>query len=118
LAVNGNVLSITQTNQVSNYNDSFSVIDNVSFSDELNTGIRIGTTTYGGSVFKGLLNGMNPIYPDGPYNNKSYGLAAIGGQLWIARGGTLAFNNVLNNADGLFHFNGTKWIHNKSEDML
>src|SRR5690606_33926695 len=90
----------------------------VSFADELNTGLKAGTTTYGGSVLKGLLNGMNEIHPDGPYNNKSYSIATTDGQLWIAPGGTNNFNTYQNNADGFYHFNGTKWIHNTSEEML
>lgn len=118
LAVNGNVLSITQTNMVTNFDENFSMLETVSFTDELNTGLKIGTTTYGGSVLKGLLEGTNEIYPDGPYNNKAYSVTATGGQIWIAPGGTLAYNNIQGNADGFFHFNGTEWIHNKSEDML
>ncbi len=118
LTVNGNILSITQTNLVSNYDENFSLVETVSFAEELNTGLKIGTTTYGGSVLKGLLEGMNEIYPDGPYNNKSYAITATGGQIWIAPGGTKAFNSTQGNADGFYHFNSTKWIHNKSEDML
>lgn len=118
LSVNGNVLSITQANTVSNYDDNFSLIETVSFTEELNTGLRVGTTTYGGSVLKGLLNGMNEIHPDGPYNNKSYSVAATGGQLWIAPGATVNFNNTAYNADGFFHFNGKKWIHNTSAEMM
>jgi len=118
LAVNENVLSITQTNQVSNYDENFSLLETVSFADELNTGLKIGTTTYGGSVLKGLLQGMNEIHPDGPYNNKSYSIAATGNQLWIAPGGTNAFNTPQNNTDGFYHFNGSKWIHHEREEMM
>jgi len=118
LSVNGNVLSITQANTVSNYDDNFSLIETVSFTEELNTGLRVGTTTYGGSVLKGLLNGINEIHPDGPYNNKSYSVAATGGQLWIAPGGANSFNTPQQNADGFYHFNGSKWIHHEQSEML
>src|SRR5690606_17935712 len=46
LAVNGNVLSVTQINRVSNYNPDFGLIDAASYQHELNTGVRIGTNTY------------------------------------------------------------------------
>lgn len=118
LTVNGSVLSITQTNQVSNYNENFNLMESVSFAEELNTGLKAGTTTYGGSALKGLLQGLNEIHPDGPYNNLSYSINATGGQLWIAPGGTNSFNQPLNNIDGFYHFNGTKWIHYKRENML
>jgi ligand-binding sensor domain-containing protein len=118
LSVNGNVLSITQINRVSNYDDTFSMIDNVAFSEELNTGLRVAGTTYGGSKLHGLLNGLNEIYPDGPYNNNSYAVEVHQNQIWISPGAVNNFNNPLGNNDGYFHFNGDHWVHNKSEDML
>src|SRR5690606_22303951 len=118
ISVNSNVLSITQINQVSNYDDSFSLIDNVSFSEELNTGTRIGGSTYGGSVKFCLISNLNQIYPDGPYSNNSWAVTPYMGQLWISPGGMDSFNNTLQNADGFSHFNGEMWIHNSSEEML
>lgn len=118
LSVNGNVLSITQPNSVTNYNEGFAVIETVSFTQNLNTGLKIGNITYGGSSLFGLVNGLNEIAPDGPYNNKSWAITAYEKQIWIAPGGLNNFNTPQQNADGFYHFNSEKWIHNTSEDML
>lgn len=118
LSVNGNVLSVTQLNQVSNYNESFGLIDSEYFEDELNTGLKIANITYGGSKEKGLLQDSQEIHPDGPYNNLSWSVTPYEGQIWIAPGGMNNFNTALSNADGFYHYNGLEWIHNKSEDML
>ena len=118
LSVNGNVLSITQPNSVTNYNESFGIIETVSFTQNLNTALKAGNITYGGSRLFGLINGLNEIAPDGPYNNKSYSVNALGDQIWIAPGGVNNYNTPQSNADGFYHFNGTKWIHNTSEEML
>lgn len=118
ISANGNVLSITQTNQVSNYDENLNLTEFVSFSEKLNTGIKSGNITYGGSQLVGLISGLNEIYPDGPYSNKSWSVTALNGQIWIAPGGMVDFNNVQQNADGYSHFDETSWIHVKSEDML
>lgn len=116
--VNGTVLSIIQLNSVTNYNETFGVLESVSFSQNLNTGLKVGSTTYGGSSLFGLINGMNEIKPDGPYNNKSYSVNALGNQIWIAPGGAGNYFIPQNNADGFSHFNGTNWIHNANSEML
>lgn len=118
LSVNGNVLSITQPNSVTNYNESFGIIEAVSFTQNLNTALKAGNITYGGSSLFGLINGLSEIVPDGPYNNKSYSVNALGDQIWIAPGGVNNYNTPQSNADGFYHFNGTQWIHNTSEEML
>lgn len=118
IAANGSVLSITQPYLISNYDENLSLMETTSFTESLRTGLKIGSVTYGGSTFKGLLDGLNEIYPDGPYNNKSYSITAVGGQIWIAPGGAVNFNSLQNNADGFYHFNGEYWIHNTSDEML
>ena len=118
LSVNGAVLSITQANSVTNYNETFGVLESVSFSQSLNTGLKIGNTTYGGSRLFGLINNLEEIKPDGPYNNNSYSVTSLGSQIWIAPGGMNNYNSPKGNKDGFYHFNGTNWVHNTSEEML
>lgn len=118
ISANGNILSVTQSNTVINYDENLSQIESVSFSEILNTGIKSGNVTYGGSQLVGLLAGANEIRPDGPYSNKSWTVTALNGQIWIAPGGMVDFNNVQQNADGYSHFDETSWIHVKSEDIL
>lgn len=118
IVVNGNILSISQLNQVDNYDTNFNLLETVSFTQELNTGIKIGSQTYGGSKMEGLILGLNKIIPDGPYNNKSWSVTALNNQIWIAPGGMNYFNSPQGNFDGYFHFDGSKWIHVKSEEIL
>lgn len=117
ISANGNVLSITQPTVVINYNDALNPIESVFFDEFVNTGIKSGNTTYGGSQLSGLISGLNKILPDGPYNNKSWSVTALNNHIWIAPGGMDNFNNVLQNADGYYHFDET-WKHIKSEDIL
>lgn len=118
VSANGNILSITQANQVSNYNENLNLNEIVSFSETLNTGIKSGSITYGGSQLFGLISGSNEIYPDGPYNNKSWSVTALNEQIWIAPGGMVNYNNVQENTDGYFYFDGTSWVHIKNDAML
>ena len=118
LNVNEDVLSITQNNTVSNYNSDFNLLETTSFIQELNTGIKVGNTTYGGSILFGLINGNNEILPDGPYNNKSWSVTAHKDRIWIAPGGMNSYNSPLQNADGFYYFDGTSWIQITSEEML
>lgn len=118
LTVNGDVLTITELHQVHNYDTNLNLIQTVSFTQELNTAIKSGNITYGGSKAEGLIVGLNKILPDGPYNNKSWSITAYDQQVWIAPGGMNNFNTPQTNEDGYFHFNGTTWLHVKSEEML
>ncbi len=118
ISVNGNILSVTQLNQVSNYDENFNLIESVFFSEALNTGIKSGNTTYGGSQLSGMIAGLNKIYPDGPYNNKSWSVTAYDSKIWIAPGGMNNFNQPQANPDGYYNFDGISWVHIKSEEML
>lgn len=117
LTVHGNVFSITRTNSVSNYDENLSNTGTANFSQNLNTGLKTNNTTYGGSVLSGLVNGNSEIYPDGPYNNKSWSVTALKNQIWIAPGGMVNFNAPQQNPDGFYHFDGDHWIHHTSEEM-
>lgn len=117
ITVNGNVMSMVSLNNVVNLNENFGVIDNVPFAQNIRTALRVGATTYGGSLFDGLLNGNNKILPDGPYNNKSWKLTALKENLWISPGGMVNNNAPQFNNNGYFHFNGTIWKHVPSENM-
>lgn len=118
ITTNGNTLSFTTPQNVITYNESFAVIDNVGFEHPIRTGLKIGTTTYGGSLEFGLLNGQNSIMPDGPFDNKSWKVTAFKQNLWIAPGGMVNYNNVQQNKNGFYHFDGTIWNHVKSETLF
>src|SRR5690606_29144297 len=45
-------------------------------------------------------------------------VTAYNQQVWIAPGGMNNFNTPQVNQDGYFHFDGSSWIHVKSEEML
>lgn len=117
LTVNGNSFSITRTNSVINYDENLSNTGTSNFTQNLNTGLRAGGTTYGGSGLAGLVSGNAEIYPDGPYNNKSWSVTATKNQIWIAPGGMINFNEPQVNADGFSHFDGDHWVHHTSAEM-
>lgn len=118
ISVHENTLSITRDHSVTNYDEALNMQETVSFFEELNTGLKVNGITYGGSRFAGLLSGTNSIMPDGPYNNLSFSVTTLGDEIWIAPGGWINFNNVQQNKDGYYHFDGTRWIHVQSVDML
>lgn len=117
LNVNGNSLSITQSGSVTVYNENFANAGTTGFSQALNTGLRAGNNTYGGSALFGLVNGNNEIYPDGPFNNKSWSVTVAQNQIWIAPGGITNFFNPQQNPDGFYHFDGNHWIHHTTDEM-
>src|SRR5690606_33758846 len=82
LAANGNTLSITRIGSVVNFDENFNNTGTVNFGEDLNTGLKVGNVTYGGSMLLGLLDGANSIYPDGPYNNQSWSVTVSKGELW------------------------------------
>lgn len=118
ITVNGDVLTFTELHQAHNYDTNLNLIQTVSFTQELNTALKSGNITYGGTKTDGLVAGLSRILPDGPYNNKSWSVTAYDKQVWIAPGGMSNFNTPQVNQDGYFHFNGTTWLHVESEDML
>lgn len=118
LTTNGNTLSFVFLNQVINMDENLNTLETIPFSQTIRTALKIGNTTYGGSMLNGLIIGSNEIYPDGPYSNKSVSVTALNEQIWIAPGGANNFNAPLLNSEGFFHFDGTKWNHIKSSDML
>lgn len=118
LTVNDGVLSIVQSNTVRNYNENLGLIDTQNFTQNLNTALKIGNQTYGGSTLYGLILGNQEILPDGPYNNKSWSVTAHQKKLWIAPGGINNFNSPSSNPDGFYHFDGMKWTHHLSQEML
>lgn len=117
LTVNGNTLSITRIGAVENFDENFNNAGTVNFGEDLNTGLKAGNVTYGGSMLLGLLDGTNSIYPDGPYNNQSWSVTVSKGELWIAPGGITNFFNPQQNPNGFYHFNGDQWVHHLKEEM-
>jgi hypothetical protein len=117
ITVNGNVMSLVSLNNVVNLNENLTVIDSVPFNLNIRTALKVGNTTYGGSLFDGLLNGTQSIMPDGPYNNKSWKITTFKGSVWIAPGGMVNYNHPQHNLDGYSYFNGTIWEHIPSENI-
>lgn len=118
ISSNGNRLSITMKNQAYHYNENLAPAGSANFIKDINTSIAVGNSTFGGSKEFGLIVGNNEILPDGPYNNKSWSVTSANGQVWIAPGGMVDFNNVQGNEDGFYHFNGQQWLHITSEEIL
>lgn len=118
ISTNGNTISFTSTTNVITLNETFGLIDNVSFAYPLRTGLKVGNNTYGGSIAYGLLVGQNSIMPDGPFDNRSWQVTTLNGNLWIAPGGMTNFNTPLQNPNGYYHFDGTLWTHVRGEELF
>lgn len=118
LTVNGNTLSITQASSITNFDENLINTGTVSFGSPLNTGLKVSNITYGGSNDAGLLSGLNSIYPDGPFNNQSWSVTAVNGQIWIAPGGMSNFFIPQYNINGFYHFDGNYWVHHTYDEML
>src|SRR5690606_10005669 len=86
IKVNGNSLTISDLNSAYNFDNNINLLETVSFTQDLNTAVKIGSITYGGSKEEGLIAGSNKILPDGPYNNKSWSVTTFDEQIWIAPG--------------------------------
>ncbi|MDO5509613.1 MAG: T9SS type A sorting domain-containing protein [Weeksellaceae bacterium] len=74
---------------------------------EVNGSIFYGTET------NGIIQvGSNArIYPDGPFSNNAYAVAALNGQIWVSPGGQANFNQPMGNNQGYFHYNSREWLH-------
>lgn len=118
ITTNGNTLSFTSAQNVITLNESFAVIDNIAFPYPIRTGLKIGGTTYAGSLEYGLLQGQNSIMPDGPFNNRSWAITAFKENIWISPGGMVNFNTPQQNKNGYYHFDGTIWNHVSSENLF
>lgn len=118
ITVNNNVLSIVQMNSIRNYDENLNPIDSQTFTQNLNTALKINNQNYGGSETNGLIIGNQEIHPDGPYNNNSWSVTNSQGKIWIAPGGINNFNSPQGNADGFYYFDGMTWTHHLSSEML
>lgn len=128
-------LVIAQKNRVNFMNPSGQITTkNIRYRDEsgaeltmeFNTGYIHQNKFYGGSTRFGLIDfDLSAQYyqdpqgykPDGPYNNKSVGLAVKNQKVWIAPGGANYFNEPTSNSDGFYYFDKFQWKHFKSAEM-
>ncbi|WP_068597104.1 type IX secretion system anionic LPS delivery protein PorZ [Vaginella massiliensis] len=124
LNVNGDYIAVGQNEEVVFWNGERDSKEIVLDKIEFETGIVLNGKFYGGTTHHGLIEFDNALMkenkkgfmPDGPYNNKSWSVTALNSKVWIAPGGaTIDYSDVTANADGLFHFNGEKWMHFDSE---
>lgn len=118
IKVNRNFLTISELNSAYNFDNNLNLLETVSFAQDLNTAVKIGSITYGGSKEEGLIAGSNKILPDGPFNNKSWSVTTFDEQIWIAPGGINDFSQPQFNFDGYYHFDGIAWKQVKSQEML
>lgn len=116
IVVNSNNIIVTDVNRVYTFNTNGNFNNTVSFGEECNTAITVGSSVYGGTVLSGIKNeSSNSFKPDGPYFNYAYKLSLYGdNQILVSTGGREGrFNTAINNPKnpGFYYFNGMEWIY-------
>lgn len=80
--------------------------------ENINTALVSNTVLYTGTKVSGLINEQKSSFkPDGPYNNTSYKLSLLDGQIWVSTGSRDAYNFTVAKPLGYYHYNGTSWVY-------
>jgi len=80
--------------------------------ENINTALISSNLLYTGTKISGLFNEQkNSFKPDGPYNNTSYKLSLLDGQIWVSTGSRTAYNETIAKPLGYYHFNGSSWVY-------
>lgn len=111
--VNNNIV-IADNMQGYVYSAAGSLQKNINTGEAINTAYLYNNQLYAGTQLSGLYNEQKTSYkPDGPYNNTSYKISVLNGQVWIAAGQRVDYSSppqYVNNY-GYFHFDGKSWIY-------
>ncbi|SIQ86391.1 hypothetical protein SAMN05880574_12930 [Chryseobacterium sp. RU37D] len=116
VTVNSNSIVVTDAGRVYVFNTNGNFNNSVTFGEECNTAITVGSSVYGGTILSGIKNeGNNTFKPDGPYFNYAYKISLYGdNQILVSSGGREnRFNIPINNPKnpGFYYFNGMEWIY-------
>lgn len=116
LVVNNNSIVVTDVNRIYTFNTSGNFNNSVTFGEECNTAIAIGSNVYGGTVLSGIKNESNNSFrPDGPYFNFAYKINLYGdNQILVSTGGRgNRFNTPISNPKnpGFYYFDGMQWVY-------
>jgi len=81
--------------------------------EDLNTAFFQQNTLFVGTKTSGIYNEQKTsLKPDGPYNNTSYKLSLLDGQIWVATGKREDLDTAQNPSSlGYYHYDGSKWIY-------
>jgi hypothetical protein len=107
---------VTDLSRIYTFNTNGTFNNNVTFGEECNTAIKVGSSVYGGTIMSGIKNEAgNSFRPDGPYLNFAYKLNIYGdNQILVSTGAREnRFNTPVTNTKnpGFYYFNGAEWIH-------
>lgn len=80
--------------------------------ENINTALISNNLLYTGTMVSGMFNEQkNSFKPDGPYNNTSYKLSLLDGQIWVSTGSRTSFNESIIKLLGYYHYDGNSWIY-------
>lgn len=114
-----NFMSVTTSGGLVIYDKDLNQVENKSFNLKQQTALVSNNFAFLGTKENGMINlsTNEEIYPDGPFSNNSYGIAAKEGHVWVSPGGVISYNSPTKNEEGFSHFNGKSWTHISSEKL-
>ncbi len=122
LRANNNYFSVTLSNSIHIYDESFVNIKNAwmptNISKKFKTGIVNNEYIYGGTDKSGIIkfniesSSNEVILPDGPSYNDPFGIDANENHIWVVYGKhSTSFNPYPLLSREVDHYNGTSWTH-------
>lgn len=80
--------------------------------EDINTAFLQQSSLLVGTKKSGIYNEQKiSIKPDGPYNNTSYKLSVLDGQIWVSTGRREDYDIARPTLLGYYHYDGNKWIY-------
>ncbi|MPT33210.1 MAG: hypothetical protein E2600_16425 [Chryseobacterium sp.] len=80
--------------------------------EDINTALLYNNNLFTGTLLSGIFNEQkNSLKPDGPYNNQSYKLSLMNGQIWVSTGARSEYNQMQPPYLGYYHYNGSNWVY-------
>ena len=112
LRVTDSQIIVTDKTQVYIYITGGAQQKNFNAGEDINTALVYNGNLFTGTKLSGIYNEQkNSFKPDGPYNNRSYKLSILDGQIWVSTGNRDADPGINENKIGYYHFDGAKWIY-------
>lgn len=109
--VNNNII-IAGNTQAYVYSSNGALQKKIDAGELINTAYLYADRLYIGTQLSGIYDEQKKIYkPDGPYNNISYKIAVLNGQVWISPGQRIDDSSPNPNNYGYYHYNGGSWVY-------
>jgi len=112
IRVTDNQIIVTDKSQVYIYGTNGVQQKTFDAGENINTALVYNNTLFTGTLLSGMYNEQkNSLKPDGPYNNQSYKLSLLNGQIWVSTGARSEYNQMQYPNLGYYHYNGSNWVY-------